>query len=133
VKFRGNIRIPRKRANSAAWFKIPWPAKNWALLLTVCLHHCYLPFRYCLLLVHASYSALVGRLHDCCVFLLQCDGFYLKSECHVPYRQQLCNDFVISSLVRWDSAYIQYEIIFVVQRAMVHVHSSRLFVCLICV
>jgi len=28
AKFRGNIKIPRKRANSTAWLKIPWPAEN---------------------------------------------------------------------------------------------------------
>ena len=33
AKFRGNIKIPRKRANSAAWLKIPPHEKLWALVM----------------------------------------------------------------------------------------------------
>jgi len=28
VKILGNIKIPRKKANSAAWLEIPWPTEN---------------------------------------------------------------------------------------------------------
>jgi len=31
LKFRGNVKIPRQRANSAAWLKIPRPAVNCGL------------------------------------------------------------------------------------------------------
>jgi len=34
MKFHKNVKIPQKRANSAAQLKIPQPTENWALLIS---------------------------------------------------------------------------------------------------